>query len=177
MASAGEDGNLMGVESSSELAFVAKAVLKAKGSAFEDFAVGQVFEHHWGRTINEGDNSLFATLTLHFNPLYFNAEYAKAHGHPGVVVAPLLVFNVVLGLTVEELSEGGGAFLGADALTFHAPVYPGDTLTARSTVLDCRESKSRPDRGVVTWHTEGFNQRGELVIDYRRANFKIKRNK
>ncbi|WP_163271783.1 MaoC family dehydratase [Chelativorans alearense] len=155
--------------------FIEKAVLWEKGSAFEDFSIGQIFEHHWGRTITEGDNALFTTLTLHYNPLYFNAEYARAHGHPGVVVAPMLVFNLVLGLTVEELSEGGGAFLGADNLTFHTSVYPGDTLTARSTVVDMRESKSRPDRGIVTWHTEGINQRGELVVDYRRANFKIKR--
>jgi itaconyl-CoA hydratase len=160
-----------------EPSFIAKAIKKKKGNAFEDFKVGQVFEHHWGRTINEGDNSLFCTLTLHFNPLYFNAEYAKALGHPGVVVNPLLVFNVVLGLTVEDLSEGGGAFLGADALTYHATVYPGDTLTARSTVVDCRESKSQSDRGIVTWRTEGHNQHGALVIDYRRANLKIKRNK
>src|SRR5689334_3613671 len=155
--------------------FLAKAVKKTRGNAFEDFTVGQVFEHHWGRTINEGDNSLFSTLTLHFNPLYFNAEYAKAHGHPNVVVNPLLVFNTVLGLTVEDLSEGGGAFLGAEALTYHAPVYPGDTVTARSAVVDIRESKSQPDRGIVTWHTEGFNQHGKLVIDYRRSNFKMKK--
>lgn len=155
--------------------FIRRAVKQRKGNYFEDFTVGQVFDHHWGRTLNEGDNSLFSTLTLHFNPLYFNAEYAKAHGHPGVVVNPLLVFNVVLGLTVEDLSEGGGAFLGVEALTYHAPVYAGDTLTVRSTVVDCRESRSQPDRGIVAWHTEGYNQHGALVIDYRRANLKIKR--
>ena len=157
--------------------FRTRARLVPKGNRYEDFEPGRVFKHHWGRTINEGDNSLFSTLTLHFNPLYFNAEYAKAHGHPGVVVNPLLVFNTVLGLTVEDLSEGGGAFLGADALTYHAPVYPGDTLTARSTVIDSRESKTQPDRGIVTWHTEGYNQHGKLVVEYRRANLKIKRKK
>ena len=105
------------------LDFLAKAELRRKGHFFEDFEVGRVFEHHWGRTLNEGDNSLFSTLTLHFNPLYFNAEYARAHGHPGVVLNPLLVFNVVFGLSVEDLSEGGGAFLGVDELTFHQPLY------------------------------------------------------
>lgn len=157
--------------------FFAKALKKPKGTAFEDFKVGQVFEHHWGRTINESDNSLFTVLTLHYNPLYTNVEYAKAHGHPNVVVNPLLVFNTVLGLTVEDLSEGGGAFLGAENLTYHAPVYPGDTLTARSTVLDYRASKSQNDRGIVTWHTEGYNQHGKLVIDYNRTNMKIRRSK
>lgn len=146
-----------------------------KGNKFEDFAVGQVFEHHWGRTINEGDNSLFSSLTLSYNPHYFNSEFARAHGHPGIVVNPLLVFLTAFGLSVEDLSEAGGLFLGVDALTYHHPVYPGDTLTARSTVTDTRESGSRPDHGIVTWHTEGFNQRGERVIDFRRTNLIIKR--
>ena len=152
------------------LDFLAKAERRRKGHYFEDFEVGRVFEHHWGRTLNEGDNSLFSTLTLHFNPLYFNAEYARAHGHPGVVLNPLLVFNVVFGLSVEDLSEGGGAFLGVDELTFHQPVYPGSTLTARSTVVERRYTKSYPEMGIVTWHTEGFNEAGVRVVDYRRTN-------
>jgi len=152
------------------LDFLKAAKSLPKGRYYEDFAVGQVFRHHWGRTINEGDNSLFTTLTLTFNPLYFNAEYARAHGHPTVVVNPMLVFLVVFGLTVEDLSEGGGLFLGVDGLKFHRPVYPGDTLTARSTVVEKRPSTSRPESGVVTWHTVGFNQRGEVVVEFRRTN-------
>jgi len=114
-------------------AFLTRAVLKPKGHHYEDFEIGRRFEHHWGRTLNHGDNSLFTTLTLHFNPLYTNVEFAKAHGHPDVVVNPMLVFLTVFGLTVEDLSEGGGAFLGVEGLGFAAPVYPGDTLTAVST--------------------------------------------
>ena len=158
------------------LDFLAKAERRRKGHFFEDFEVGRVFEHHWGRTLNEGDNSLFSTLTLHFNPLYFNAEYARAHGHPGVVLNPLLVFNVVFGLSVEDLSEGGGAFLGVDELTFHQPVYPGSTLTARSTVVERRDTKSYPEMGIVTWHTEGFNEAGAQVVDYRRTNLVNRRS-
>ncbi|MER3399429.1 MAG: dehydratase [Chloroflexota bacterium] len=150
--------------------FLKNAKLLLKGRYYEDFTVGQVFYHHWGRTINEGDNSLFTTLTLSFNPLYFNAEYARAHGHPTVVVNPMLVFLVVFGLTVEDLSEGGGLFLGVDGLKFHRPIYPGDTLTARSTVVEKRLSSSRPDSGIVTWHTVGFNQWGEVVVEFRRSN-------
>ncbi len=148
-----------------------------KGHRYEDFALGQVFDHHWGRTINEGDNSLFSSLTLSYNALYFNGEFAKAHGHPGTVVNPLLVFLTVFGLSVEDLSEAGGLFLGVDDLSYHQVVYPGDTLTARSTVTDLRESESRPDQGIVTWHTEGFNQRGERVIDFHRTNLIVKRGK
>jgi len=151
------------------------AMRRPKGHDFEDFVVGRRFEHHWGRTINEGDTSLFSTLTLSYNPLYFNAEYARAHDHPGIVVNPMLVFLTVFGLSVEDLSEAGGLFLGVDELTYHAPVYPGDTLTASSDVLEMRDSGSRPDHGIVTWHTEGFNQRDERVIDFRRTNLVIRR--
>jgi itaconyl-CoA hydratase len=145
-----------------------------KGRTFEDFAVGQVFDHHWGRTITEADNVLFTTTTLAYNPLYTNAEFARAHDHPGVVVNPLLVFTTVFGLSVEDLSEGGGPFLGVEALTYHRPVYAGETLTARSEVMDLRESESRPNVGIVTWHTEGLV--GDyLVLDYRRTNLVYKR--
>ncbi|WP_439813612.1 MaoC family dehydratase [Zavarzinia sp. CC-PAN008] len=156
--------------------FKERAVLWPKGRQFEDFAVGQVFAHHWGRTINHGDNSIFTTLTLNYNPLYFNREYAMALGHPDVVVNPLLVFNTVFGLTVEDCSEGGGPFVGVDDVTYHRPVYPNDTLTARSTTVDARTSKSNPANGLVTWHTEGRNQRDELVIDFKRTNIVRLRN-
>lgn len=155
-----------------------------KGHLYDDFEVGQVFSHHWGRTLNEGDNSLFTTLTLSFNPLYFNAPYARAHGHPGIVINPMLVFLTVFGLSVEDLSEAGGLFLGVDRLTFHRRVYPGDTLTARSTVIDMRESQSRPGSGIVTWHTEGFlldsalenSNHREPIVDFRRSNLVPKRS-
>ncbi len=145
-----------------------------KGNRYEDFDLGRSFEHHWGRTLNEGDNSLFTTLTLHYNPLYFNKEYASELGHEQVVVNPLLVFNTVFGLTVEDLSEGGGPFLGVNELSYHTPVYVGDTLTARSEVVDRRESKSNPKMGIVTWHTRGF--RGDqMVIEFKRTNLVRKR--
>ena len=82
-----------------------RAKLWPKGNLFEEFHEGQTFEHHWGRTITESDTVLFTTLTLSFNPLYFNRVYAKAHGHPDIVVNPHLVFNVVLGLSVEEVKS------------------------------------------------------------------------
>ena len=152
-----------------------RAVKRPKGNQFEDFSLGQIFEHHWGRTLNEGDNSLFSALTLSYNPHYFNAEYAKANGHRGIVLNANLVFLTVFGLSVEDNSESGGLFLGVEDLTFWQDCYPGDTLTACSTVLDKRESDSRPEQGIVTWHTEGFNQRGERVIDFKRTNFVMKR--
>jgi acyl dehydratase len=147
-----------------------KAVRKSKGNRFEDMTDGRVFEHHWGRTLTAGDNAAFTTQTLSFCPLYFNEQYAMANGHPKTVVNPLLVFNTVFGMSVEDLSEGGGPFLGVDECNFHAPVYIGDTLTATSRVTGARESKGQAGFGIVTWHTEGFNQTGERVIDFKRTN-------
>lgn len=145
-----------------------------KGRAFDDFSTGDTFAHHWGRTLNAGDASLFATATLAYSPLYLNAEYAREQGHPDLAISPMLVLCTVVGLSVEDLSEAGGPFLGIDDLTFHRPVYPGDTLTARSTVTDTRESQSRPGFGIVTWRTEGHNQRHELVVDFQRSNLLAK---
>ncbi len=149
--------------------------LVSHGHHFEDFEVGQALEHHWGRTLTVGDNALFSTAMCTWLPMYLNAEFARAHGHPDAVVNPMLVLCTVVGLSVEDLSEAGGPFLGLDACTFHRAVHPGDTLMARSTVLETRPSGSRPGVGIVTWHTEGRNQRGELVVDFRRTNLVARR--
>lgn len=156
--------------------FKTRAKLWPKGRLYEDFTVGEVREHHWGRTLSTADTTLFTTLTLSYNPLYFNEVYAKALGHPDIQVNPLLVFNTILGLSVEDNSEIGGPFVGLGKLTYHLPVYPGDTLRARSTTIDARVSQSNPANGVVTWRTEGFNQRDELVIDFERSNLVRLRN-
>jgi len=156
--------------------FRKRAKLWPKGRLYEDFQVGETRVHHWGRTIAESDTLLFTTLTLSFNPLYSNREFAKAHGHADIVVNPLLVFNVVLGMSVEDNSEIGGPFVGVGKLTHHQPVYPGDTITARSTTRAARLSASNPANGIVTWWTEGFNQRDELVIDFERSNLVRLRN-
>lgn len=141
-----------------------------KGRSYEDFAVGVAFIHHWGRTINRTDNALFSTATCNWNPMHLNAEYARAHGHPDVVVNPMLVLCTVVGLSVEDLSEGGGPFLGLDDCHFHRPVYPGDTLVASSEVLRMRESVSKPGSAIVDWRTKGHNQHDELVVDFIRTN-------
>jgi itaconyl-CoA hydratase len=150
------------------------AVLKKRGQGFHDFEVGEVTHHHWGRTITEADAITFCHLTLAYNPLYFNLEYAKELGHPSIVVNPQLVFNVILGLSVEVCSEGlGGPFLGVYDLNYLEPVYPGDTLTAVSTTQAMRESESTKGRGVITWSNEGYNQHGHKVIEFRRSNLAI----
>jgi acyl dehydratase len=153
----------------------ARATAWPRGNRFEDFTVGRQFKHHWGRTLTAGDNVAFATLTLHYNPLYTNSDYARAHGHRDLVVCPLLLFNTVFGLTVEDLSEGGGPFLGVDKLAYHRPVIVGETVYADSEVVTCRETESRPDYGIVTWHTYGRSADGDIVIDFERTNLVRKR--
>lgn len=146
------------------------------GNCYEDFEVGRTFEHQWGRTVTDGDNARFTTLRINRNPLYFNEEYATAHGHEDVVIDPILVFNTVLGLSVEDLSERGGLFLGVDDCAFHKQLTVGATLMAESEVLDRRESSSRPHFGIVTWKTRGYDGEGDLVIEYKRTNMVPKRS-
>ncbi|MEU1181674.1 MaoC family dehydratase [Streptomyces sp. NPDC005820] len=148
---------------------------RTHGRQYEDFQVGEHLDHHWGRTLTAGDATLFATTTLAYNPLYFNADHARAEGHRDLVVHPLLALCTVVGLSVEDLSEAGGPFLGIDDLVFHRPVHPGDTLSSSSTVLDKRPSRTQPGFGIVTWRTEGRNQHGELVVAFTRSNLVVMR--
>ncbi len=151
------------------------AIKRVRGQGFDAFEVGQKLVHHWGRTITEADAIQFAHLTMSYTPIYFNAEYAKAHGLEGLVVCPQLVLNVVIGLSVEDCSEClGGPFLGVDEVIYHEPVYAGDTITAESETIGVRNSDSDEDRGVVSWHTKGYNQHGRCVVEYKRSNLAVK---
>jgi len=154
-------------------AFMQKAVLWRKGQDADSFNPGDQFPHHWGRTINAADNSLFTTLTQTYNPLYFNEPYAQAQGHPKILLNPLLVFNTIFGLSVEDLSENTGVFISIEKCKFHQHVYVEDTLSAESEVLAKRQSKSNPANHIVTWHTRAYNQKDELVMEYVRSNLLI----
>ncbi|MGW5239204.1 MaoC family dehydratase [Monashia sp. NPDC004114] len=141
-----------------------------RGHTFEEHVPGRVFLHRWRRTVLESDNALFTTATLGFGRRYLDRTEAQERGLPGEQINPMLVFSIVFGLSVEDLSEIGGPFLGGDDVLFGAPVFPGDTLQAQSTVIEARESTSRPEIGIVTWETIGRNQAGAEVIRYRRSN-------
>ncbi len=142
----------------------------ARGHSFDDFDIGRRFTHHWGRTVSQADNQVFSNLTLHYNPLYTNEQFAIAHGHPTSPLNPFLVFNVVFGLSVEDLSEGGGPFLSVNSLSFKLPAYPGDTLYSTSEVIAARRSAKRPGFGIVTWKTIGKNQHGFEIVEFERSN-------
>jgi acyl dehydratase len=142
----------------------------------EDFEHGAVYEHHWGRTLTEAEAITFAADTMNFNPLYFNREYAKSLGHPDVVVCPWYVLMLTLGLSVEDVSERSTGLLGYGNAKFLRPVYPGDTVTAQSEVIEIRESKSKPDQGIVKTRLMAFNQKRECVLSFERVNLIKRRN-
>jgi len=141
-----------------------------RGRTFEQFAVGQRFDHHWGRTLTEAESIAFATTTMNASPLYFNAQFAAAHGHDRIPVDPLLAWNIVFGMTVEDLSFqlAGAGNLGYPVIRFLRAVYPGDTLYAESEVLAIGPWKGADDCGLVHVRTLGRNQRGQLVLEYER---------
>lgn len=155
---------------------MANVRMRQTGRFLEDFSVGDTYRHHWGRTLTEGECVLFTTWTMNANPLYFNRAYAQSLGHPTCPANPLLVMNVVFGLSVEDLSEQALAHLGYWKMVFREPVYPGQTLFAESTVLDKRPSESKDDRGVVHVRTTGKNQDGQVVLTYERKILVKKRS-
>ncbi|MGK2915551.1 MAG: MaoC family dehydratase [Porticoccaceae bacterium] len=139
------------------------------GRYLEDFNVGDVYEHRPGRTISETDNTWFTLLTMNGHPLHFDAEYAK-HSEFGqrLVVSPFTV-AVVAGMSVSDVSQKAIANLGWKEIRLPAPVFVGDTLYAESEVLEIRESKSRPNAGLVVIKTLGKNQNGIVVCDFVRT--------
>ena len=139
-----------------------------EGRFLEDFAVGDVYRCRFGRTITEADNIQFTLLTNNTNQIHFNRDYGERSGFDGCLVNSLLTLAVVTGMSVPDVSENGVA-LGFDDVRLPAPVHPGDTLYSESEVLEVRESRSRPEQGIVSVRTRGYNQHGETVIDLRRA--------
>ncbi len=140
------------------------------GRYLEDFAVGDVFRHWPGKTITEYDDHLFCMITLNHHPLHTNAWFAEHETVQGRnVVVGNLVYSVVLGLSVPDLSGSAIANLEVETLTHKMPTFHGDTIYAESKVLSTRESSSRQDRGLVKVESKGINQRGEEVCAFRRT--------
>ena len=136
------------------------------GRYFEDFHVGDVYEHRPGKTVTEYDNHLFTLLTLNTHPMHFDAEYAKASEFKQNLVVSPYTLALLIGMSVTDTSQKAIANLGMDEVKFTAPVFAGDTLYGESEVLAKRESQSRPGQGIVTIRTIGKNQRGEMVATF-----------
>ncbi len=139
------------------------------GRYLEDFKVGDVYEHRPGRTITESDNTWFTLLTMNQHPLHFDHEYAAKSEFGQVLVNSCLTVSIVTGMSVSDVSQKTIANLGWQEIKLTGPVFIGDTLYAESEVLEIRESKSRPNQGIVSIRTTGRKQSGEPVIDFRRA--------
>lgn len=139
------------------------------GRFFEDFEVGDIYKHPLGRTVTATDNSWFTQLTLNTAHLHFDANYASqtAFGRP--LVNSCFTLALVTGQSVSDISQNVFANLGWDEVRLPHPVYEGDTLYAESEVLETRASGSRPDLGIVTIRTIGYNQDGDIVISFRRT--------
>ena len=148
----------------------------AYGRFYEEFTPGEVIKHWPGRTITEADCTWFALLTMNQHPLHSDAHYAETHTqHKQRVVLGPLVFSVVIGMTVADISGRAIANLEVNALKHEKPTFIGDTLYAHSRVLELRESR-QGDRGVVTVETRGTNQRGDQVCSYTRMVLVPKRS-
>jgi acyl dehydratase len=140
------------------------------GLYFEEFSEGQVFEHVMTRTVTEMDNVLFTTLTMNPQPLHLDAEFARTTEFGRPLVNSIFTLGLVIGMTVGDTTLGTTvANLGMSDVRFPKPVFHGDTIHARTTVVATRRSKSRSDAGIIEFEHVGLNQRGEEVAICRRA--------
>jgi itaconyl-CoA hydratase len=145
------------------------------GLYYEDFEIGDVFEHRPGRTITETDNIWGCLLTMNSQPLHFDSAYAAHTEWKRCLVDSTITFSILTGMSVHSVSAKVVANLGWDKVRALAPVFAGDTIYAESKVIAKRESQSRPTQGIVTVHTRGFNQDGAEVMDFERTMLIYKR--
>ena len=139
------------------------------GRYFEDFEIGDVYEHRPGRTITESDNTWFTLLTMNQHPLHFDAEYAAKSEFGKPLVNSCLSLSIVAGMSVSDVSQKTVANLGWDKIKLTAPVFIGDTLYAESEVLGKRASNSRPNQGIVTVRTIGKKQDDTVFMSFERS--------
>lgn len=145
------------------------------GRHFEDFEIGDVYEHRPGRTITEADNSWFTLLTMNTHPLHFDEAYAAKSEFGKPLVNSCLTLSMVAGMSVSDTSQKAIANLGWTDIKLTAPVFVGDTIYAESEVLEKRESKSRPTQGIVTIRTTGTKADGTEFMSYVRTMLVPKR--
>jgi acyl dehydratase len=146
------------------------------GLYFEEFAVGQVFEHPIRRTVTETDNVLVTTLTHNPAALHLDAEYMKKTEFGRPIVNSCLTLGLMVGISVNDTTHGTTvANLGWDEVRFPKPVFPGDTLRIQTEVLELRESRSRPGNGIVVFAHRAYNQHEELVGHCKRSALMLKR--
>ena len=146
-----------------------KRYRESSGRYFEDFEIGHVYEHRPGRTITETDNIQFSLLTMNQHPLHCDAAFAAKSEFGRPVVNSGLTVAIVLGMSVADISQKAVANLGWKEINLLAPVFPGDTIYAESEVLEKRESRSRPNQGIVTVRTTGRKADGTIFMTFVRS--------
>tara|TARA_B100001123_G_scaffold306134_1_gene342015 strand:- start:96 stop:614 length:519 start_codon:yes stop_codon:yes gene_type:complete len=139
------------------------------GRYYEEFEIGHVYQHRPGRTISEADNTWFTLLTMNTHPLHFDAEYGAASEFGQMLVNSGFTVALVAGMSVSDVSQKAVANLGWNNIKLPAPVFIGDTLYAESEVIGKRESKSRPNDGIVDVKTIGKKSDGTIVCTYDRT--------
>jgi acyl dehydratase len=138
------------------------------GRYLEEFSIGDIYKHEPGKTIFESDSNLFSLITMNHHPVHLDINYSSKAQHGKILVVGSLVFSVVVGLTVRDISGKAIANLGYDEVKHLGPVFINDTLYAESEILDVRESKTKTDRGVISVITRGINQNGEVILSFKR---------
>jgi len=146
------------------------------GNFFEDFVVGDIVIHSLSKTIFESDNNLFSLLTMNHHPVHTNIDYAIKNQHGKLLVVGTLVFSLVVGMTVPDISGKAIANLSYEKIEHLSPVYIGDTIYARTEILSKKESNTKSDRGIIVIETIGFNQNSIDVIKFRRSVLIKRRN-
>lgn len=139
-----------------------------QGRYLEDFEVGDIYRVRYGRTVTEADNIQFTLLTNNSNQIHFNRDYGRRTEWGQCLVNSAMTLSVVTGMGTPDISENGFA-LGWDEVRLPHPVFAGDTLYSETEVLEIRESKSRPEQGIVKVMTRGYNQDGKVVIEFKRS--------
>ncbi len=138
------------------------------GHYFEEFESGQILKHSASKTIFESDNNLFSLLTMNHHPLHTNLDFAERSQHKQILVVGTLVFSIVVGMTVPDISGKAIANLEYERVEHLAPVFINDTLYAQTEILEARPSASKPDRGIIYVETTAFNQLQKPVLRFRR---------
>ena len=145
------------------------------GRFYEEFKVGDIYEHRPGRTVTETENTWFTLLTMNTHPMHFDAEYAKASEFGKCIVCSPFTVALMVGMSVTDVSQKAIANLGWTDIKLTHPLFAGDTLYSESEVLDKRESSSRPGAGIVTVKTTGLNQDGKIIGVFSRTMLIAKR--
>ncbi|WP_433627376.1 MaoC family dehydratase [Halomicrococcus sp. NG-SE-24] len=146
-----------------------------QGRYYEDFDVGDIYKHPYGRTVTETDNVWFTNVSMNLNPMHFNEAYAAETEFGERLVDGTYVIALAVGMSVIDVSQNATANLGYDDIRHHAPVFHGDTIFAESEVVDKRESESRDHVGIVTTELRAYNQHDELVLSLERTPMVLKR--